>query len=560
VGSGESVAELLWERADDDRPGLRFEDRTWTWRQHVQEAAARAALLRSLRVDGPFHIGVLLDNVPDFSFLLAAAALCDAVVVGINPTRRGAELARDIAATHCQLLVTEAKHRVTLEDVALPFGPERVFDIDTPAWTDALAGFGGVAVPPPGPIDGSRLLMLIFTSGTSGEPKAVRVTNRKIAYPGIAMMNTGAIGPDDVAYVSMPIFHSACVMQAWAPSVASGATMAMRRRFSASGFLPDVRRFGVTYFHYVGKPLSYILATPEQPDDADNTLRIACGNEAAPLDIDRFAARFGCRVSDGFGSTEGGVYVIRSAETPPGSIGLPGPGVQILDIATDEPVPAARFDERGRVSNPDEAIGELVNTAGSGAFEGYYNNDAANTERMRGGMYRSGDLAYRDEQGFYFFAGRTMDWLRVDGENFGAAPVERILARDPSLSQVAVYAVPDVDTGDQVMAALKYHEGSGFEPERFAAFLADQHDLGTKWAPRFVREVTELPSTETNKVLKRTLARELWECADPVWVRDPRSLAYRRLEDDERAELRAAFASQDRDHLLPEPVPLRITP
>ena len=169
-------------------------------------------------------------------------------------------------------------------------------------------------------------------------------------------------------------------------------------------------------------------------------------------------------------------------------------------------------------------------------------------------MYHSGDLAYRSEQGFVYFAGRTIDWLRVDGENFGAAPVERILARNPVVSQVAVYAVPDVDTGDQVMVALKLHEGRSFDAAEFAAFLEAQSDLGTKWAPRYVRIAAALPSTQTNKVLKRVLGREGWECADPVWVRHARRLEYRLLTDESRAELRKAFADHGREHLLAAPV------
>jgi fatty-acyl-CoA synthase len=557
VGEGDTqaltVSALLIKRLGDDRPAIRFEEQTWSWDQHVHASADRAALLSSWRREGPFHVGVLLDNVPEFSFLLGAAALNDAVVVGINPTRRGTELARDITATHCQLIVTDEKYRPLLDGLTVGIGPDRMVTIDGPEWLAALATVGDSPVPVDRTVDESQLLMLIFTSGTSGEPKAVRVTHRKIAGPGMAMIERG-INAEDVTYISMPMFHSGCIMQAWSSSLAAGATMVLRRRFSASGFLPDVRRYGVTFFHYVGKPLAYILATPEQPDDADNTLRVAAGNEAAPLDIDRFATRFGCRVEDGFGSTEGGVYVVRTPDTPAGSIGVAPPGVEILDLATDEPVPPARFDEQGRLLNPDEAIGELVNTGGSGAFEGYYDSDSANAERMRGGMYHSGDLAYRSEQGFVYFAGRTIDWLRVDGENFGAAPVERILARNPAVSQVAVYAVPDVDTGDQVMAALKLHDGRSFDAAEFAAFLDAQSDLGTKWAPRYVRIARTLPSTQTNKVLKRVLGREGWECADPVWVRPARSLEYRMLTDESRSELRKAFADHGRAHLLASPV------
>ena len=118
-------------------------------------------------------------------------------------------------------------------------------------------------------------------------------------------------------------------------------------------------------------------------------------------------------------------------------------------------------------------------------FEGYYNNPEADAERTRNGWYWSGDLAYRDEEGIFYFAGRTGDWLRVDSENFAAAPVERILARFDGVSGVAVYPVPDTRTGDQVMAALELEPGATFDPEAFTAFLAAQADLGTKWAPRY---------------------------------------------------------------------------
>ncbi len=548
-----TVAQLVAARAGDDHPALLFEDESWTWDEHTRIAAERAAWLTSLRVEGPFHIGVLLDNVPEFSFLLAGAALCGAVVVGLNPTRKGAELARDLVAGDCQLVVTEHRHLAALDGLELPFGEDRVFNIDTPAFHEAVSAFAGAPLPAGlSSITQDDLHMLIFTSGTSGEPKAVRVTHRKVAHPGVVGVSRGLMTRDDRAYLTMPMFHSACIMAGWAPCLTAGATMVLRRKFSASGFLPDVRRYGITMFHYVGKPLAYVLATPEQPDDADNPMVKAVGNEAAELDIGRFAARFGCFVSDGFGSTEGGVYLSRTPESPPGSLGWIGSGVEILDPATGEPVPAAQFDADGRLLNPDEAIGELVNTAGRGAFEGYYGESGrvAEEERMRGGMYWSGDLAYRNEDGAVFFAGRTIEWLRVDGENFAAAPVERVLARFAPFSQVAVYAVPAADTGDQVMAAVTLREGEAFDPDAFTAFLAEQPDLGSKWAPRFLRVAIELPSTETNKVLKRVLAREQWRCEDPVWWRPGRERAYCLLDPDARAEILKAFSENGRERLL----------
>ena len=126
----------------------------------------------------------------------------------------------------------------------------------------------------------------------------------------------------------------------------------------------------------------------------------------------------------------------------------------MLDPETMQETPDAEFGADGRLLNADAATGELVNTSGAGAFAGYYNDPDAEAERMRGGMYWSGDLAYRDADGFVYFAGRTADWLRVDGENLAAAPVERILLRHPDISEAVVYAVPDERVGDQVMAAL----------------------------------------------------------------------------------------------------------
>ena len=244
----------------------------------------------------------------------------------------------------------------------------------------------------------------------------------------------------------------------------AGASMALRRKFSASSFLADVRRYGCTWFNYIGKPLAYVLATPEQPDDADNPLRVAMGNESTHADVVRFSARFGLHVFDGYGATESGLNILRTPETPPNAMGPLPEGVAVLHQESGEPAAVARFDDEGRLLNAAEAVGEMVNTNGAGGFLGYYGDEEAESERMRGGMYRSGDLAYVDERGFAYFAGRTSDWLRVDGENLATAPIERLLLRHPDVAQVAVYGVPNPDAGDDVMSSVVLREGAEFDP------------------------------------------------------------------------------------------------
>jgi fatty-acyl-CoA synthase len=209
-----------------------------------------------------------------------------------------------------------------------------------------------------------------------------------MAFIGAAVVGLFSLVPDDVCYVSMPLFHSNALMAGWAPALSVGATVALpsRGRFSASGFLPDVRRYGVTYFNYVGKPLSYILATPEQADDADTTLRQVFGNEAATRDVGRFSERFGVPVTDGYGSTEGGAAMARTPETPYGSLGV-GVNLIIVDPESGTERDRARFDDNGGLANAEEAIGEIVSTSGAAGFEGYWRNEEAERARVRDGWY-----------------------------------------------------------------------------------------------------------------------------------------------------------------------------
>src|SRR5580692_5366686 len=462
-----TVTDLLLAQADGAQPGLCFEDRRWSWREHVGECARYAAALRARRRPGrPFHVGVLADNVPEFSFLLGGCAFAGAVLVALNPVRRGRALAADVARTDCQYVLAEPRYAPLLPPMDVPVLPLGELELPEQAPLDVA------------PAAADDLLMLIFTSGTSGEPKAVRCTHGKIAVPGRMLATRFGLGTGDTVYVAMPMFHSNAIMAGWAVGLAAGAAIALRRRFSASAFLGDVRAFGATYANYVGKPLSYVLATPARADDADNPLRIAYGNEGAPGDLARFAERFGCQVIDGFGSSEGGVAIARTPDTPPGALGRLDGGVAVLDPRTGRPCPPARFGPGGELLNPAQAVGEIVNTGGAGMFAGYYNDPEADASRMREGMYWSGDLGYADERGFCWFAGRSAGWLRVDGENLGTAPVERALQRHPAISEAAVYGVPDPISGDQVMACVVLRGGASLTPGELGAFPAAQGDIG----------------------------------------------------------------------------------
>jgi fatty-acyl-CoA synthase len=236
-----TVTQLLAPLAEVDDRGVRSIDGPMvSWRQHIQDGAALAALLRSrLDPDRPPHVGVLLGNTPLFSALLVAAGLGGVVPVGLNPTRRGAALRRDITHADCQLVLTD-----TTPDSyqgAFPEGTP-VLDVGTTEWADELDSCTGAPVRFADSA-ADDLFMLIFTSGTGGDPKAVRCTHEKVAVPGVMLAERFGLTPEDVFYLSMPLFHSNAIMAGWAPAVAAGGGIVLRRRFSASAFIDDARRF-----------------------------------------------------------------------------------------------------------------------------------------------------------------------------------------------------------------------------------------------------------------------------------------------------------------------------
>jgi fatty-acyl-CoA synthase len=519
----DTIQQLLRTRVGDPTPAVKYGDRVWSWREHLADAsAAAAALIGIADPKRPLHVGALLGNTPEMLTAMAAAALGGYVLCGINDTRRGAALAKDILRADCQILLTDPAHRALLDGLDLP--GVRVLDVSTDEWSRLLAAAEPLV--PHREVDAGDTFMMIFTSGTSGEPKAVRVTHLTVIFAGSTLIERFEVDSSGVCYLSMPLFHSNALLAGWSVAVGSGAAM-VPATFSASGLLADLRRYGATYMNYVGKPLAYVLATPERPDDRDNPLLVAFGNEASDRDIAEFSRRFDCTVWDGFGSTEGAIIITREDGCPPGSLGQGFPGVSIYNPDTLAECPVARFDEDGALINADEAIGELVNTSGAGLFAGYYNDQEATDARLRHGMFWSGDLAYRDADGWIYFAGRSGDWLRVDGENMTTAPIERILQRLPAVSQVAVYAVPDERVGDQVMAALVLVDNAQLTPGEFGEFLAGQSDLSPKAWPRHVWITESLPSTATNKILKRELSsRGATPEGGLLWTRIRRDSTY----------------------------------
>jgi fatty-acyl-CoA synthase len=528
-----------------DRTFLLFEDARTSYAEYFIRCLRVANVLQE-RLGEPKHVGVLMENRPQYLDILGGAALCGATVVGINATRRGPELERDISHTDCGLLVIDEMGAGLLDGLDVPEPVLRLGGAYDEAVSAAAATDSGFSV------SEEDLFLLIFTSGTTGAPKAVKCSHKRMIGTGTMVADLVGLTADDCAYVSLPLFHSNPLMCGYLPTLVRGSRMALARRFSVTAFLPEVRKHGSTYFPYSGKPLSFLITAPERDDDADNPLRICYGNEGSFRIVERFEQRYGCRVIDGFGPSEGAMGFPRKPGDPPGSVGKPPPNIRVLD-ADGAPCPTASFGADGQLLNADDCVGEIVNVEGVGRFEGYYNNPEAEAQRVRNGQYWSGDLGYVDADGFLYFAGRTEDWIRVDAENFPPRPIEEIVERHPSVLACAAYGVPDEAAGDRVMVAVQPFPAAKLDPTELYRFLVAQAELSPKWMPTYVVIADELPRGVTGKVLVRELRREkflLDRARGPVAWRERGEDGYKELTSEDETKIRKRFVENGRAHLL----------
>ena len=356
------------------------------------------------------------------------------------------------------------------------------------------------------------------------------------------------LGPDDIGYVCMPLFHSNALMVGWAPSIAVGASVGARpqvQRVELARRRPPVRR-DVLQLHRQAAVVSRGDARATRR--CDNSLRVAFGNEGSPEVIETFGRRFGVEVIDAFGATEGGIAVNRDEGMKQGSVGKAGDTVKVVDPEGNE-LPVARFDADGSLVNADECVGEIVNTAGAGPFEGYYNNAEATGVHVAGRVVLVGRSRLRRRRGLPVL--RRPHRRLVAGrrrELPGGSDRSRHRSSSP-MSCSPLYGVPDEHAGDQVMAAVQLRDGASFDPAAFAASIDSLPEIGPKWRPRYVRVVAEFPTTGTNKIVKRTLVRRSTAATSAATTTSTSATAaptYRAFTADDEASVRAALEQAGR--------------
>ncbi len=561
-GSATTVGDRLEERArrGPGQTAVLFEAERWTYADwnaaanRVADWAARAG------VRCGDTVALLMENRPEFLATWAGLAKLGAVVALVNTNLTGKALRHALAASKARLLIvgSECLDRLatTAADLESPLDVWVARDPHAPArplaWPsgaeDLDAALAGASQADPDRALRARLragddLFYIYTSGTTGLPKAARFSHLRFFATGDLAAWALGMRRTDVHYCTLPLYHSAGGVMQVGAALCAGATLALRRKFSARAFWDDVREFDVTHFQYIGEICRYLLNQPPRADDREHRVRAIIGNGLRADVWAPFQERFGIRdVIEFYGATEGNAPIV-NLENRVGSVGryplraITNARLIRYDLDTDEPI----RDARGLcIECPPGEAGELVgripeaaNTA-QGRFEGYTSKEATDRKVLRDvfargdAWFRSGDLLRQDEEGFFYFVDRIGDTFRWKGENVSTQEVADALSGHPGVEGVNVYGVqvPGQD-GRAGMAALQLAPGAAFDPERFYELVDEA--LPRYAAPLFVRILPEMEVTTTFKLRKVNLQEEGFDPArvrDPLFFRDDEARAY----------------------------------
>lgn len=580
-----------------DQTFLLFHDQETSYAGFYEQSSVMAHLFqrchREAKTGGNARVAVFMDNHPSFVYSFGGCALTAGTCFGVNTGLRGQVLAELINQARCQIIIADDRHYERIHDVRDQLEtvtPERTFvvgtgeDFSPPGdvrMLEAAAGdlrreMGDAALIRPEvevPMDSN--LMIIYTSGTTGLPKGIRNTHAKLMTIGqvSGLMLVGA-KPGDRGYACMPLFHVNSLFLAVMTSFVHNMSVVIKDKFSASGFAPDILKYGVTFWNYVGQPVHYIILALERQygsEEAiieaiakhpDNKLKVAFGNGASQVDQEKFIRYFGLEnMMESYGSAEFAIAAVGSKANPRGSVGLlTDPNVKIWNDHGEE-CPAAEYDDKDRFLNYETAVGEIVRVGGPLAtFEGYQDNPDAMAKKIRDGVYHSGDLGHvRVISGrrYLYFDGRTDDWIRKDGENFSAENVAQAVAGFPAIELCVAFGVPCPVSDEWVMVAVKLNEGREFDPASFHAFIEEQCTGGgmdKKWMPDFVRIVPDFEHTRTQKILVRPLKHEYynmeWVPAGAVYFCRRGFDSYRPFTGQDFTALQDEFRKNGREQLL----------
>ncbi|ODU02715.1 MAG: long-chain-fatty-acid--CoA ligase [Pseudonocardia sp. SCN 72-86] len=475
--------------AHPDRTAIRLDDVELSYADLHAASARVAGMLAAQGISPGDRVGIVLPNLPAFPILFHGALLAGATVVPMNPL----------------LKEREVEYYLRDSGMSLVFGWDSGGDAVGAA--AATVGIPAVLVGPMGPDTGdatpapvavarddSDTAVILYTSGTTGQPKGAELTHANLrTNTATTVSSVLSLGTDDVIMGCLPLFHVFGLTCGLNAAVSVGATLTLIPRFDPAKALAVIARDKVTVFEGVPTMYAAMLHHPDA-DTADMaTLRTcASGGSAMPVEIMRaFEEKFGCMVLEGYGLSE--TSPVASFNQPhrerkPGSIGFEIPGCEMrvvddngADVGTDTP-------------------GEIV-IRGDNVMKGYWGRPDATAEAIPDGWFRTGDIATRDADGYYFIVDRKKDLIIRGGYNVYPREVEEALYEHPAVAEAAVVGIPHPEWGEEIGAAVALKAGEKADPDELRDFVKER--VAAYKYPRRVWLVDELPKGPTGKILRR---------------------------------------------------------
>ena len=476
-----------------DGVALRLDEVTLTYRALDSATAHLAGLLRSKGIEPDDKVAISLPNVPPFAICYYGALRAGAVVVPLNPLLKAREIAYHLSDSGAKILIAWHDFEDAARAGAEETGAELVL-VHPSDFADVLgAAEAFTEVVERGDSDTA---VILYTSGTTGKPKGAELTHANLSSnAAVSARSLLELGPDDVILGSLPLFHAFGQTCALNTTVLAGATLTLIPRFDPAKALEVLQRDRVTVF--AGVPTMY-AALLHHPDGASydlSSLRTCIsGGSAMPVEVMRaFGEKFSATVLEGYGLSETSPvasFNLPTMERKPGSIGVPVGGVEMKLIDPD---------------GADAAEGEDGEIAikGANVMKGYWGKPGATAEAIVDGWFRSGDIARKDEDGYYYIVDRKKDMIIRGGYNVYPREIEEVLYEHPAVAEVAVVGIPHETLGEEIGAAVALKDGMTATPEELIAHVRPL--VASYKYPRIVWLVDALPKGATGKILKREI-------------------------------------------------------
>jgi crotonobetaine/carnitine-CoA ligase len=527
---GIAVGEMTWPRLlerqarrNGDKTYVIFEGTRYTYEQVERLTRRLAAGLLESGIGPGTHVALLLANCPENLFLNMALGRVGAVACPVNTAARGDLLSYFLTISKARAVILGSSCVERFAEVAGRLDSiERVLfvhDTEEQAAGETALGLPIVRYGELEQSDEDRPLPLVrpedphaimFTSGTTGPSKGIVVSNAQSFGFSIGRVEYLGLKESDVVFTCLPLFHGNALNAAAVPAFVADATLVLARRFSARAFWGQVRENRVTQFNLLSSMTNILWGQPPSAQDRDHRVR-QCTMVPVPTFAHEFAQRFGVEIVSSYSLTDFGQGTFLQPGAPVGkfrSAGQPRPGVE-LRIVDDDDRPA-----------PVGEAGEICLRSSDPSLSGrhYFEMPRENERAWRGGWFHTGDRGYLDADGYLFFVDRKKDAIRRRGENISSWEVEQVIARHPSVAEVAVYPVTSELSEDEVMASIVPHAGQEVDPVELIRFC--ERNMAYFMVPRFLEFVSDLPRTLTEKVQKQELRKRAEADLSRLWDRE----------------------------------------